>query len=348
MRRHTIPALLFLILFPGFAIHSTAQLINGRNHYSPKANQLAGQLWNRFYPTTLINPKNPKYRSGCVAIYNTDKNGDPQTIFANYTAKRGEFLVIRRKANGKYWAAPVPPSAQFVSSKGYDFSQLGCTIYFLRLTKQGRRSVILGLMSNDSNESDWVFQWNGTRAVNISPTFRFSNKGAYEPVFSNTSFVYLYPNGLAAVSAYDHFMHYPGDYYETHPDYDQIYRLQKGRYVLAANAAYFSGPMAIPSAPAPATQRFVLRRKSTGPYVLRIANGNLYGKDRVTSAEIRINGKEVVPPGKINSKTNILTLPLRHVLKLHNTIKVTAQGSRSSQLSVVVEDHTPHLIPAIP
>lgn len=322
---------------------------------SPTNCMLADQLVNRFYPSSLSNPKHPKDRPGCYGIYSVNKSGTPLTIFADYSSKQGEFLVIRRKANGEYWAAPVAPSAQVIGPRGDVFGQnADCSINLVPLTQQGRRAILLWFAGRanlgTAHAMAWVFQWNGTKAKSLGPVR--STPAGYIPGWGFPDPAYLYPDSLAMVSAYDHFNGKVPHFEETHPYYRQIYRLKEGHYQFAAYAAYFglpiphgttiseflNGPRYPPGGP------FVLRHNSTGPFILRIGNGNIKGKSRVSSAEVWINGKEVLPPGEINSNTSILTLPLPHILRQHNNIRVVAHGPPGSQLTVVIEDHTPHLM----
>lgn len=363
MHRRAIPALLLLIISLTFATPCRAQMTPYTALYSTcqpfgtKSCRLAAQLAYRFYPPSLINPKHPKYHSGCYDLYSTTKNGIPLTIFADYTRHRGEFLVIRRKANGEYWAAPVAPSAQVIGPHGDIFGQdAGCAINLIPLSPQGKRAIFLQFSAmadlGTANAMRWVFQWNGTKAKNLGPV-RHTPAG-YVPGWGDAENLYIYPNSLAMLSSYEHNSRGIPKTQENHPFYHRIYRLKKGRYKFVTYAAYVGVPMPATSGISgilgpwvPVSGPFMLRRNSTGPYILRIGNGILDGRWRVTGAEIWINGKEIVPPNEINSKTSILIIPLRHVLKRHNTIKVIAHG-KSSFLSLVIEDHTPNLFPETP
>lgn len=290
----------------------------------------------RFYPSELVDQSYPNIRPYCRAVYATFKTGVPSVIFANYPYRLGEFLVIRRRVGGGYWAEPVAPSAEVVGASGDQFGQVGCTISFVKISSEVGRVVVLALLGNGGSARDWVFEWNGDSAMNIGPVDHHSEAG-YDPDFVNVGFMHLYRHSMAAISQADL---NEGD---GRPFYSHVYQLEGNHYVSAGYSAFTALYRSESSQENGSTQTFVLTEGSAGPYVLRIGNGDWAGKHRVSDAQIWINGVKVISSGIVNGETNVLTLPLKGIIKYKNTIKVSIQGTPSSELAVSIEDHTPGL-----
>ena len=72
-----------------------------------------------------------------------------------------------------------------------------------------------------------------------------------------------------------------------------------------------------------------------GLYTLRIVSGDRSGKNRVSSAEIRLNGSLVAGPNRFNQQVREIVVPVS--LLPDNTISAQLQGAPRGQLTVTIE-----------
>jgi hypothetical protein len=72
-----------------------------------------------------------------------------------------------------------------------------------------------------------------------------------------------------------------------------------------------------------------------GLYTLRIVNGDRSGSNRVSSAEVRLNGSIVAGPNQFNQQAREILIPVS-VLS-DNTISAQLQGVPGGQLLLTIE-----------
>jgi uncharacterized glyoxalase superfamily protein PhnB len=81
--------------------------------------------------------------------------------------------------------------------------------------------------------------------------------------------------------------------------------------------------------------RISMHKTPAPNYQLRIVNGDRDGSNRVTSANIEINGVTIVLANDINQSMETLTRTIQ--LQKENKIKVTVDGAAKSHIYVMVE-----------
>jgi hypothetical protein len=87
---------------------------------------------------------------------------------------------------------------------------------------------------------------------------------------------------------------------------------------------------------APTTQKYTFMRQAgiAGPFRIRVVNGRLDGRDRVTAGWITLNGVQLAGPADFRRAVNTLDLPVQ--LEPSNALEVRLAGKPGSTLSITV------------
>jgi hypothetical protein len=283
----------------------------------------------RFFPQTPVNPDAPDYRSSCFGVYERAPDGSPLTIIAVDPDAQHEVLALRRQSNGQYISTEIAP-------EDFDFSALRCSVEFVDVDEDGRNEVEVLMSGVSGGDADFLFRWDGSQLISIGPTWE---EDSIEPSLYNAWFCNLYNDGTLAAVSLDGKVE-AGDV----PIYTSIYRLKDGEYRFVTRSALtliYSSRKPAPGEVNPVSPSFTLEPESTGPYVLRVANGDCSGKHRASGAHISINGKELVGPSSLSSQVGELVVPISKLVPGTNAITVLVDGEPGAQIQVVVEDHTP-------
>lgn len=119
---------------------------------------------------------------------------------------------------------------------------------------------------------------------------------------------------------------------------EEIYRLTPDGYTLDKPALFVGRFNRERGEPIPSTFHFDLLKDSTGPYVLRLANGDNQGQHRVASAHIVLNGVEVLSPNNFSQQVEFLDIAVP--LTQQNKLEVTLAGEPLGLVVITVEDTT--------
>ncbi len=278
---------------------------DGSKHLPEKQIAAIQPIVDRFFPVDLMNPARPDNRRNCFGVYDRAADGTPLTIFAVYPETfhgvDGRMVEIHRQSSRGYTATDIGPSK-------FGFSGVYCSVEFVDIYQDDRDEVMVSVEGIDPGKASFLFQWNGTQLTSIGPTVQ-----PWEhvlPAFSNVWFAKLYDDEALSAVSLDDVSREAGA-----PVTTLIYRLQDNKYKLAAHSTFTfffgCGPHSCEQTNMP----FSLEPSSVGPYVLRIGNGDLQGKNRVTAATVLINGVEVANSANVNEQVSVFTTALENVLK---------------------------------
>lgn len=277
-----------------------------------------------------MDPESPDLRGDCFGVYDKAADGTPLTIFAVYPETfhgvKGKMVEIRRQSSGKYTVTDIGPS-------NFSFSGMYCSVKFVDIYEDGRDEVMVGVRGVDPGQASFLFQWDGKQLTNIGPTVQ--PWGHVLPALANVWFANLYDDEALAAVSLDDFSREADA-----PATTLIYRLQNGQYKVASHSEFTFSYSCGPRSCEQTSWHFTLEPSSVGPYVLRIGNGDLHRKNRVTAATVLINGVEVANSADVNQQVGVFTVPLDGVLKEKNTISVQLQGGSNAIIYLAVEDHT--------
>jgi len=276
----------------------------------------------QFYPQQLIDPAYPSDRYSCFAVFQTTQDGQASIVIANYLNVDGAIRILTRAANGTYNATEGP--------QGLDTSGAQCSIELIDIDGDGRNEIHLSTSGATAATSDWIFQWDGSSLSTLNPTTQMGLKAISD--LGNVQLVDLYHDGtLAAYSVGQ----YPPPQ-DNRPDVpDSVFRLQNGRFQESATALCLGLPVGDPSFPYELF--FGLAKGSTGPYTLRVINGDSQGNHRA-SGQILLNGTVLTT---LQSRSDaIYTIPITLASDNQVTVEFATQYADSA-MALVVEDNTP-------
>jgi len=293
---------------------------------------------NRFYPQKFIDDairlKEPLNRIICASAYSVAPGGAPQVIVAGYSdGFQGTVKVLGRQGAGNYRVLYEPA--------GLDLDGAPCSVEFIDVDGDGVQEIHVAFGSASGNDGDWLFKWDGRTLRSIGATAQ--RDGETYTKLVNIAFEDLYHDGtLAVVSAGGDSLAEDGLAAEA-PEY--VYRLVNGHYVLAAPVLLVDTFTSQEPRRLPTDGQFYLPKGSTGPYTLRVVNGDRAGAGRVSSGQIRLNGKEIVSPDRFKTPAGILSVPLSPLRSGDNQLSVELPHDRpGGHITVVVEDHTPRFL----
>jgi hypothetical protein len=282
----------------------------------------------RFFPQNLVNPDHPEDKRNCFGVYERAGDGSPLTIIAVYPDAQHEVLAVRRQSNGQYTSTEIAP-------EGFDFALARCSVEFIDVDGDGRNEVEVLLSGAHAGDADFLFRWDGSQLISIGPTWK--TKWGINPSLGNAWFCNLYSDGTLAAVSID-----GSSGEEDAPVYGSIYRLKDGQYSFVTRSAFALPFRRGKQAPEEESRTFTLFSESTGPYVLRVGNGDIDGKNRLTSGHISINGEELVDSSRLSRQTGELAVPIAKLAPGTNKITVLLDGEPGGDIQVVVEDHTPN------
>lgn len=290
------------------------------------------QIVDQLFPAGLLTGPNSADldKVSCFAVYDTLSNGTAHTIIAAYSNDfEGTVRAIQRQTDGTFKVLDEP--------SGFSFGGPHCSIDLADLDGDSVNEVRVSFASYRVATADWIFKWDGSHLKNLGPTSQ-SKSGKARSLLSLTDFVDVFHDGTLQVLSVSGSPSPDDGHFET-PNF--LYRLSDGGFVLSAPVTYIHTFSRTKGAPAQVSDSFDLFDGSTGPYVIRISNGDPKGNNRVSSADILINSTEVFGPNAFNQQVGTLSAPLTSLNASGNKVQVELQSAPGSQLTIVVEDHSP-------
>lgn len=291
------------------------------------------QIVDHFYPQKMLDLKsaqNVGSRRECFAVYDRLTDGTPKTIMAGYgSGFDGAIAVIQLQPSGNYQVVYEP--------SGLAMDGASCSVKVVDVTGDGVPEVWYRF-GGQRGDGNWVFKWDGTQLTNIGPTAENSRVGTWSNI-SNGSLVDLYHDGTLQI--YSSEWQWSANDLIGGPDY--LYRYSNGSFHPDMAALMHSVFYGSQGKTEQETEDFEPTNRSTGPYLLKITNGDLGGANRVSRAHILVNGKEIFGPNDFNSQIEFLTATLTNVQRGDNTLSVELDSDPGSHLTVIVQDLTPAL-----
>jgi len=291
------------------------------------------EIVDQFYPVRLASTQDypwwtPDDRLSSFVVVEQFPDGNPKTIVAGYTnSVDGAVLVIQAQLDGEYNVVSEPT--------GLDLGGVGVTVEPLVIDQSGLPTVEVSFSSFRANTGDWIFRWDGSKLVNLTPT-KSDEDGTKYTLLVLATYVDLDHDGLLeAISQHN----YPPPVVDTGelPDAEaSVYKLTPNGYVLDRPLLSFNEFFRKTSAPVTETYEFSLLKNSVGPYVLKITNGERDGSNRLSSGQIVLNGVVVVTANMLNQGAEFLSVPVS--LQPHNTLLVTLAAKPKGHIAIVVED----------
>lgn len=306
---------------------SVSVLASAQQQAEPAAAQIVDQL----YPQKLadfMSKNNLGSKDECFQVYDRLSDGTPKTIMAGYAnGFQSQIDVIQRQSSGNYEVVYQP--------SGLAMNSTGCSVELHDVDGDGVLEVWYGFGDLHGREGNWVFKWDGTQLINLTPTSQNSRIGTWTNI-SQGFLMDTYHDGTQEILS--------TEASPNTPDLpDRLYRLSNGQYVLDSTlVTAFPFTRSI-GKPQPQLWPFSVGAKSTGPYLLKITNGDRGGANRVTSAHILVNGTQVFGPSDFNQQVEFLSVPLTNVQPGDNTLSVQLEGAPGSHLIVLIQDQTPAL-----
>lgn len=243
----------------------------------------------------------------------------------------GEMWVFLKKGGDQYNALPVTPS-------NFDFGGAQCTISTIDGGAAHRQHIMVSL-AGEKSSGEYIFDWDGHQLTNLGPTVR--NGSTVWPGLTEAEVIHLYQGGTPGVLSKEFGA-------GTDPDDTEIaiYRFDGIRYVREGRAivgeTILCGPRSCFGQSPIAS--FSVEARSRGPYLLRVANGNLRGQNRVSGIRIAINGIDIVRDGDLDAMTDALVVRLAKLRIGTNKIVVEVQPRKDhdqGEINVFIEDLGP-------
>jgi hypothetical protein len=285
------------------------------------------QVVDQFYPTDRLSPEDRASRRSCFAVYSVAANGAPDLIIAGYTDMiSAAALAITRNADGGYQVASKVPQE-------YDMFGNECTVELIDVDFDGRREIHL-LFSGVRMSDAWLFKWDGLGMTNMTPTqlisgTRFSEICGNSPIdLTHTGPLKIVCSNISGSTAVDEADERPMDVYElTGPTY------QIASHLLTVR------PFEIRGNPGPQFAYFRKVVDSTGPYILRVINGDRTGSNRVSSGTITLNNVIIVEPSQLSAGTEFIEISIES-LPILNVLKAELGGTDGAKILITVTDST--------
>ena len=311
----------FFLVVPVFA----ACFAGAQTHIDP------AQVVDQFFPASFSDPRvSADYRlqnQECFAVYDQLPDGTPKTIMAGYVSGlESSISVIQRQPSGNYQVIYQP--------SGLTMDSAGCSVELHDVDGDGVQEVWYRF-GGQRGEGNWVFKWDGSQLVNIGPTSSNSRIGTWTQI-SNGMLLDVYHDGTQQILS--------TDATTGMPDLpDRLYRLSNGQYVLDSTLVTAFTFSRATGKPQTDLWPFNVIGPSTGPYVLKITNGDRGGAHRVTSGHILMNGIQTFGPSDFSQQVEFLSAPLTNIQPGENTLSVELEGAPGSHLVVMIQDQTPKL-----
>ena len=212
---------------------------------------------------------------------------------------------------------------------------LGGTFPFVKLIdldNDGRPEVVTSFSSARGHLADWVFKWNGATLDLIGPS-TVDEHGDVSTLLSEAGFRDLDGDGILEIINSPQQAPLAADEPELELGPIDIFRFDGDRYIFDRSLNFFGTFVRSEGKPIVTTQNFTVPRTDIS-YLVTIINGDGKGKNRVSSAIIRLNGDVVVGSSRLNQRIAEITEKVR--LLNSNTLTVELRSAPGSQLSVLV------------
>jgi hypothetical protein len=276
----------------------------------------------QFYPQSLTwFPDEIGGRKQCFAVYEADASGAPRTIVAAYTNHTEAVIrVLRAGARGFDVLAESPP--------GLDLSGVRCDVLLEDVDADGRKEIRVDFSLNRDTVS-WLFRWDGQQLRNLTPTAGAAISGYQMTTFVNGDLVDVDNDGIREI-------YVPPPYrFADEPLLPAaLYRLHGERFVQESLLLGMWTFVRKTGSPETSDVSVLVPRGARGPYTLRVVNGLPHGRARATSAQVWLNGAEILSSIDFG---NVAIIERRITLASENELAVRFAGQASSELLIIIE-----------
>jgi len=259
----------------------------------------------------------PPFRASDFVVGDLEGTGQPDFIIAAYTNGFSAAVRVLKKQGGTFvladqshvdWLTGIFPSVRLLDLDG-----------------DKKPEIIASFSGPRGAVADWVFRWNGNSLELISPQ-PFDADGRLFIALVDSLFVDLDRDGkLEVISARQVDDELVNDVF----GFDNLGHLQ-----FRKSLNYFRTYYRHAEKPNPITRAFITNRTEL-PYVVKILNGDPSGQNRVSSAEVSLNGVTIAGPNRFSQQVSEINVPV--ALQQPNEITVELGGAPGSQITVVVE-----------
>jgi hypothetical protein len=282
----------------------------------------------QFFPRPLIDESVSDFNSGGPPPFQTsnyvaadlDGTGIAQYLVAAYT---NGFSAVARviKKQGTTGSVVAEPPLPLMAGV-YPFVDL------VDLDGDGRPEVVITLTSAAGFDADWIFKWDGLNLNSIGPS-EVGTDGNTSTILGDADFVDLNGNGILDIINPPEPINL-SDAPNTDPF--TVFALSGGTYVSTGiTFDYYETFARATGAPVAVTRTFSSANPNTA-YVMTIANGDGHGGNRVSSADVYLNGYQIVGPSAFNQQVSVLKIPIS--VAASNTLAVTLKSAPGSQLTI--------------
>jgi hypothetical protein len=280
-----------------------------------------------FYPAERLKPLTGAERQSCSAQLAGPREGQPPAILAGYTTRAmGALRLLRRTSGGVY-------EVGFDSPDSWSMPGSRCVIRLRDVDFDGQPEALVFYQGVRAS-SGWIFKWDGTTLRNLTPTETVDGKVS-SLLLDPTLYDLDHEGALEIIAARAVERQVPGTR-ARHPAF--VYSLSESGYAVQASVLAvipYRGDVDARSN----LRSFRLVEDSTGPYRLRVVNGDRFGKHRVSGATIQINEVPVLEPRDLTDAmaSASVTVP---ALATQNHVTAALTGPADGVMLVLVEDST--------
>jgi hypothetical protein len=277
-----------------------------------------------FYPTDRLKPITAAERQSCNAVL-SGTAGSPTAVIAGYTNRSsGAIRVLQRTDQGAF-------AVTFDSPEPWVLPGSRCTIRLRDVDFDGRPEVFVSFQGVRSS-AGWIFKWDGTTLSNLTPT-RTAEGRTSSLLMDPTAYDLDHRGPLEIIAARDVERLGPG-LPSQNPAF--VYRLGASGFEVDGSLLVVAAYRADVD-PRSNSRSFRLLKDSSGPFKLRIVNGDRAGSHRVTGVTVTVNEVTVVEPRDVTAATEFASAPVP-ALAVQNHITATLTGPPDATLLVLLED----------
>ena len=284
----------------------------------------AAAIVNQFYPPILTAfPDEIGGREQCFAVYDADASGAPRVIVAAYTNHTEAVVRVLRNGGAGFDVAAEP-------APGLDMTGVWCTISLEDVDADGRNEIRVDFSVNRDVVS-WLFQWDGQQLVNLTPTTPTATGGYQASNFVNGDLVDVDNDGTKEIYIQPRYPVFPDEAIEP----PLVYRLSGGVYGQGTPLLGLWKFVRSTSTPETSTVNVSLPQGAQGPYTLRVVSGRPDGSLRATSAQVWINGVEILSSSDFGN--NVALIQRAVTLAADNELAVRFAGQPASEMQIFIE-----------
>jgi hypothetical protein len=287
----------------------------------------------------------PDYHSTCAAVFSRGADNEPTLVAAAYNGSLVELAMLAY-TSGVAQIISTVPDEQFGLEGG------ACALGIINLADPAHPDSSLAKTVSVSfhDGPGWFFTWDGQKLQNITAlrvekgeaedrpesdmleehVVDIDHAGAMQIVGSNGDFEKFQLDDGIMSSGTDTLFRYNGKVYLPAKTLIAIQEFKPNLPKTPDQLADYNSGEA-----APWVMGIDMHQTPAPIYQLAIVNGDRDGSNRVSSAEVEVNGVALIHSSEINQNVEMLTRATQ--LRKVNDIRVTVDGPPKSHLYVTIE-----------